>query len=129
AAARTMLTDLNFVIGDVETEYNADVAEGAVIRTNPEAGEMQAVESTIDLVISQGEEPVELPDYRGEKYADVRSELRNMGIKVEREDVYDDSDLNTIVSQSIAPETEVIPSETTVVLQVSLGKQTFTMED
>uniref|UniRef100_UPI00359F38C9 PASTA domain-containing protein n=1 Tax=Jeotgalibaca porci TaxID=1868793 RepID=UPI00359F38C9 len=51
------------------------------------------------------------------------------GIKVEREDVYDDSDLNTIVSQSIAPETEVIPSETTVVLQVSLGKQTFTMED
>src|SRR5699024_6573783 len=79
--------------------------------------------------ISQGEEPVELPDYRGEKYADVRSELRSMGIKVEREDVYDDSDLNTIVSQSIAPETEVIPSETTVVLQVSLGKQTFTMED
>ncbi len=129
ANARTMLTDLNFVIGDVETEYNPDVAEGAVIRTNPEAGEMQAVESTIDLVISQGEEPVELPDYRGEKYGDVRSELRSMGIKVEREDVYDDSDLNTIVSQSIAPETEVIPSETTVVLQVSLGKQTFTMED
>lgn len=129
ATARAILTDLDFVIGDVETEYNPDVVEGSVIRTNPEAGEMLAVESEIELVISQGEEPVELYDYTGEKYSEVRSELRKKGIKVEREDVYDNSELNTVVSQSIEPDTEVIPSETTIVLQVSLGKEMFTMED
>lgn len=129
AAAKTILTDLNFIIGNVATEYNTDVAEGTVIRTNPEAGVMSPVESEIDLVVSQGEEPVELDDYTGENYSEVRAELRNMGIKVQREDVYHDSTLNTIVSQSIEADTEVLPSETTVVLQVSLGKEMFTMED
>ena len=129
ASAKMILTDLNFVIGNVETEYNPDVAEGTVIRTNPEAGVMSPVESEIDLIVSQGEEPVELGDYTGENYSEVRAELRNMGIKVQREDVYNDSNLNTIVSQSIEADTEVLPSETTVVLQVSLGKEMFTMED
>ncbi|MGP6147665.1 Stk1 family PASTA domain-containing Ser/Thr kinase [Jeotgalibaca sp. A122] len=127
--ARRILSDLNFVIGDVHTQYHPDIDEGEVIRTNPESGELVDPETEIDLYISQGEEPVRLNDYVGAAYSQVRAELRDLGITVVREDVYDQSALGTIVKQSIAADTEVIPSETTITLQVSMEEEVFTMDN
>src|SRR5699024_8649275 len=68
-------------------------------------------------------------DYSGQPYSDVRKELVKKGIQVEREDVYDSLDAGLIVGQSLESDTEVIPNETTITLRVSLGPETFTMEN
>lgn len=127
--ARSLLQEANLTVGEVIEEYNEEVAEGFVIRTSPESGEFLPPSSEVDLYISIGNEPVIFDDYLGENYSDARSELRELGFMVERENVYDESESGTVLGQSIDPNTEVVAKGTKVVLTVSMGEQTYTMEN
>ena len=127
--AREMLLEANFTIGEVYMQYHEDAEEGSVFKVDPEVNTQLAPKTAINLYISQGVEPFLIEDYSGQPYSDVRKELVKKGIQVEREDVYDSLDAGLIVGQSLEPDTEVIPDETTITLLVSLGPETFTMEN
>ncbi|MBW3068019.1 MULTISPECIES: Stk1 family PASTA domain-containing Ser/Thr kinase [unclassified Actinomyces] len=58
ADARTAITDAGLSVGDVTTEDSADVASGAVIRTDPVAGTPVERGSTVSLVVSSGKTTV-----------------------------------------------------------------------
>ena len=66
-----------------ESEENADVEEGTVIRTNPKAGSTKTKGSTITIVESSGKEYISLEDYTGKNYYEVKGKLEAKGIKVE----------------------------------------------
>ena len=127
-AARLILEANNLVLGDVIEAFSDEIEEGFVIKTEPEAGSLIQVQSEVDLYISKGIEPILFDDYKYRMYTEVRAELRELGFIVEREFAYDRAEEGTILEQSIEPNEEVIPKGTTVILTVSMGEQTFTMD-
>ena len=59
--------------------FSADVAPGRVIRTEPAAGESVACQSTVTMVVSKGENTVEVPSVVGLSEEEASAELREAG--------------------------------------------------
>ncbi|OUM43948.1 Stk1 family PASTA domain-containing Ser/Thr kinase [Arthrobacter sedimenti] len=60
SSARDALEDLGLKGGEITEETSAEVAEGRVIRTNPQAGQSVPVGTSVDLVLSNGKVTVPL---------------------------------------------------------------------
>ncbi|MER2063928.1 MAG: PASTA domain-containing protein, partial [Alkalibacterium sp.] len=98
--------------------------EGQIIRTSPTADSVVREASEVDLYVSLGKTPVTVEDYEEQVYEESRAELTEMGFTVERENANHGSiPEGVIISQSIAPGDEVIPSESTMVFTVSEGPE------
>ncbi|MDE1548018.1 Stk1 family PASTA domain-containing Ser/Thr kinase [Jeotgalibaca caeni] len=127
--AKSLLEEAGLGVGETIEEHDEEIEEGYVIRTNPEAGDPVPPETEVDLYVSLGPAPVVIEDYLGENYQDVRDALRDLGFRVERVDQYDSAASGTIIDQSLTPGSEELTENTTITLTVSMGPQTFTMED
>lgn len=124
-----LLADAGLQIGSIEEEYSEEVADGFVIRTFPNPDQEVEANSKVDLYVSQGPEPITLRDYEGETYEEAREELLELGFNVERKEQNDPAVSETIVAQSIASETTLVPDGRTITLTVSIGEETFAMAD
>lgn len=126
--AEEELEELNLQVGDVIEQNSSDVEAGRVIRTNPAPDAVLRETASVNLYVSLGEELVSLEDYENMSFEDARAELTEMGFNVEREDVFsNDISEGNVVSQSISPGEEVVPSESTITLEVSSGPEGFTL--
>lgn len=126
--ARRMLEEANLTVADIQEEYHDDIAEEFVIRTSPAAGEAVPPQSSVDLVVSLGKEPIVMESYLGKNYSEVRDQLREKGFIVDREDEFDDeAEAGVIIQQSISEGTELVPDGRTITLTVSMGAEVFTM--
>ena len=65
---------------ETQEEFSADVLQGFVIETNPLAGQTVPREATIIILVSQGPEPVEVPDLRGRSPAQAEQALNTLGL-------------------------------------------------
>ena len=79
--AVTDLKDLGLVVATV-TEPNAELEEGAVIRTNPVAGTSLRDGSRITVVISSGNQTATIPELTGQTQKDATAALKEAGLKV-----------------------------------------------
>ena len=61
ADAITALNDIDLLVGDRKKRYNATLAVGVVIRSDPEAGTRVKEGSRVDLYMSKGPEPTATP--------------------------------------------------------------------
>ena len=78
----------------------------------------------IILIVSSGTSMVKVPDVVGDNYDEAAEKLENQGFDVVREDQYSNKMAKgNIISQSIAAGVEVKPTQTTITLVVSRGKQ------
>lgn len=127
--ARSLLEEAGLKIGETIEEYHDEVAADFVIRTNPEAGEMLNPDTEVDIILSMGPEPFEIGDYFGLDYQDVSDELRELGFITERIDRFDGAESGTIIGQSIDPGEEVVIDGQMISLTVSMGEQTYTMDN
>ena len=94
--ARSTLEDKGFeVSGKTKKEASDDVEEDKVIGTDPEIGETLKEGSEITLIVSTGSEKIEIEDYTGKKFDDVKAELEAAGINVVsyEKDVSKDEDI------------------------------------
>jgi len=66
----------------VNEEYDDDVADGDVIRTEPEAGQEVLSGDTILLVVSLGPEPVPVPDLSGMTEQQATNALNEVGLVI-----------------------------------------------
>jgi len=82
ADAEQELRDNGFRVGRVEQEYSSDVAKGDVVSTSPKEGTQRPRNSTVDLVVSKGEEPVSVPDVRGQTQDQAEKLLGDAGFDV-----------------------------------------------
>ena len=104
------LQDEGFVVSDEQREVSsADVEEGRVVRTSPVAGSERKDGTVVTLYVSLGDTQIEIEDYTGESYLEVKGRLEALGLYVliERRDVEEDEE-NTyedgvIIDQSIEP--------------------------
>lgn len=120
--------DVGFILGNEGLipeflyEFSDEQAAGLVIRTEPGAGEQLPAGGTITVVVSQGPEPVAVPDLTGMTEEQARSALEAVGLQltvspttVETGPEQD----GKVVTQSIAVGEEVDPA---TIVQVTLGK-------
>lgn len=106
AEAKEALKKSKFEAGEEKSEASDTVAEGRVIRTDPEAGSGRKEGTKVNLVVSSGKQSFQLGNYVGRKYTDVVAELKEKKvpenlIKMEEEES-SESKPGTILRQSPA---------------------------
>lgn len=108
-------------------ETSSEVAEGNVIRTDPEAGVSVEEGSTVTLYVSAGEETVVMPNIEGMALSDATNALKAAGLELGTVIQRNDKALaaNTVISASEKAETELDPG-TVINLVVASGKVTLT---
>jgi len=78
-AAQNVIEAAGLVLGATDArEYSDDIPEGAVIRLAPTTDPVR-VGDTVGVVISQGREPVEVPNVIGQTWADAKPQLEALG--------------------------------------------------
>ncbi len=120
--AQSELTNAGFT-PVVRRQYDDNVAEGVVIRTEPAAGEQQAEGAEVLVFVSQGEfeTQVRVPGVEGlteERALAMLAENRLTGTV---QDVQHEGDRGIVISQSI-DEGEYVDKDTEVIIYVSTGE-------
>ena len=106
AEAKEALKKSKFEAGEEKSEASDTVAEGRVIRTDPEAGSGRKEGTKVNLIVSSGKQSFQLSNYVGRKYTDAVAELKEKKvpenlIKME-EEVSSESEPGTVLRQSPA---------------------------
>ncbi len=116
----------------VEKIYDASVAEGLVIRTEPEKGEELKEGQQVTLYISLGPEKQKMPNVVGMSVDKAATLIMNCGFNTPTIEYVDsEEEKDTVVTQSHV-KNEEIPLNSEIVLEVSKGpksqQQTVTMD-
>lgn len=120
--ATAELENSGFVV-EVTERASDDIEEGEVISQNPQEGRKPKRGTTVTIVVSAGKETVEMPNVEGLSQTAAERMLKDLAfsdleIKTEASETVDSGD---VISQSLDPGEEVVPSEVTVTLVVSTG--------
>ena len=81
ATAEVRLTDASLGVGDVEERWHETVPEGRVIIASPSAGQEERRGTPVDLFLSKGPEPVEVPDLAGRDAERAQARLTALGFE------------------------------------------------
>jgi len=104
ATATANLTRLNLAVGALTEAYDDKLETGRVIRSSLDEGTPLARGTAVDLVVSQGPEPVVLVDWTDKPIKDVQKALKSLGLKVAvTEQNHADIDKGNVVSQNPPP--------------------------
>lgn len=124
AEAKEALKKSKFEAGEEKSEASDTVAEGRVIRTDPEAGSSRKEGTKVNLIVSSGKQSFQLSNYVGRKYTDVVAELKEKKvpenlIKMEEEES-SESEPGTVLRQTPASgSTYDLSKATTITLTVA----------
>lgn len=116
AVAQLQLAGLGWTI---QNEFSDTVEKGRVIRTEPASGERVPPDTQILVVVSDGPEPVEVPDLFGLTEQEARSALQAVGLEMEvsqaRIEVSDPALVDRVVQQTPQAGVVLEPGSTVVV--------------
>ena len=77
------LQDEGFEVSDEQYEQvSADVEKDHIIKTNPAAGSKRASGTTVRLYVSVGDSNIEVEDYTGKNYQEIKGKLEVFGVIV-----------------------------------------------
>ncbi len=108
--------------GESIARFNATVPDGSVVRADPEVGTELRRDAAVDLVVSRGPRPIDVPDVTGLARARAEAEVVDLDLQAEVEETFDDQvPEGRVVSQSPAGGTLVAGD--TVTLTVSKGPE------
>jgi serine/threonine-protein kinase len=123
----TILGTADLELGEVTEGYHEQIPVGRVISQSPEAGTTLQHGSPIDVVISLGPQPVEVPKVTGLTEEQASAVLLSAGLGVAVREEYSDSvPRGQVVRQRPGARTDA-ERESTVTIWVSLGPQEFDM--
>ncbi|GAA1143122.1 Stk1 family PASTA domain-containing Ser/Thr kinase [Ornithinicoccus hortensis] len=120
--AGPLVEDANLTLGEPTEEYDEQVPEGQILSSTPPGGESVKPGTTVEVVVSAGREPIEVPDVTGDTQVEAQSALTAEGLVavVEEERVFDDDvPEGSVVSQS--PEDGTLFRGDEVTLTISKG--------
>ncbi len=130
--AKEELEKLNLTV-EKKDEPSDEVEEGFVTKMDPSAGRTVKEGSTVTLTVSEGKIKIAMEDYVGQDISQVMKVLEDEGfnpddiITVEK---HSDRPAGEILNQlQPSPDTEVIPSETRVIFEVSLGPELISLNN
>lgn len=79
--ATTELEDAQLKIGDVTRQFNEKVPAGTVLSQNTAAGEERRRNTGVDVVVSQGPRPIDVPSVAGEDQQSAEKTLSDAGLE------------------------------------------------
>lgn len=120
-AATAAITAANLTLGGRTEAFDDNVATGQVAKTSPKIDSELKPGDRVDLVISKGPKPIEIPNVVGQKIKTAGANLSDLGLKVDRSNVFSESvKKNTVMS--IKPKAgNTVASGSTVEVVVSKG--------
>ena len=120
-AATAAITAANLTLGGRTEAFDDNVATGQVAKTSPKIGSELKPGDRVDLIISKGPKPIEIPNVVGQKIKTAGANLSDLGLKVDRSNVFSESvKKNTVMS--IKPKAgNTVASGSTVEVVVSKG--------
>ena len=125
--ASTEIAAANLIVGGRVEAFDDTVPSGMVAKTEPKIGSELKPGTTVDLIISKGPKPVEVPPVVGAKIKVAESQLGELGLSIERSNVFSETvSKNTVISIKPRPGTTV-NSGTSVDLVVSKGPPPVTV--
>jgi len=110
--ARQTLEDNDLTLGSVDRAFSPDVEEDHVFRQDPGAGENVPQGSAVDITLSAGQEPVDVPALTGLSPDDAQQVLETAGLRlgtVEEGTCTSDGGPGTICAQDPDPNVQVNP--------------------
>ena len=123
--AKTVLKDAKLRLGDIERDFNQNFPADQIFRQSAGEGEQAPQGSAIDVVVSDGPSPVNVPGLTGKSEEQATSLLQTAGFHVEIDEKYSDEvEAGDVISQSPAKGTKLQPGQT-VTIVVSLGPPQF----
>jgi serine/threonine protein kinase with PASTA sensor(S) len=114
-----------------EEKYHLEVPEGQIIEQDPKYQDNYKIKEgrTIKVVISKGQEIVEMPKVVGKTRDEATKMLKEVGLEVKVEEEFsDDVEKNYITKQEVA-EGEKIAAGTTVTIYSSMGIEQVQVPD
>lgn len=129
-SATRELTNLNFEAKNITSkeEYDKTVKAGEVIRQTPEPGtEVVPKETKVELIISKGEEPIEMLDFTGSTKEAASRSLNSLGLgdnPITFEEEYSATvSAGNIISQTPEAGAKITPGKTAIAFVVSKGEE------
>lgn len=126
--AVTELSNLGLEV-ERDSVFSDEMEEGYVLRSSPRANSSVKEGSLVTLVTSLGQEKIEFPDYIGSDFEETRRYLESNGyrevISYGRESDRPEGEIIGQVQPD--PGEEIIPEETRVIFDVSLGPPTVSL--
>ncbi|SKB06954.1 Stk1 family PASTA domain-containing Ser/Thr kinase [Aeromicrobium choanae] len=121
--ATNRLESQNLVVGETTEQTSADIPEGQVITTDPEAGTTVDEGTAINLVVSSGPELVDIPNLTSYSYDEAKDLLEGdrYGLNVKRQNTDSSEPKGRVLNSNPPPGTEV-ERGSTVTLIVSRGQ-------
>jgi eukaryotic-like serine/threonine-protein kinase len=80
AQARSILEGAHLTLGERNREYNNDVAEGSIFFQDPSEAERVEPGTAVNVTVSLGVEPVEVPEVYGLSVAQAQATLSGVGL-------------------------------------------------
>jgi serine/threonine-protein kinase len=110
------------VVGNTTKEFSNTIKEGKIIGSSPKAGTEVRADAEVDLVVSRGLPPVEVPSVVGQSFTDAKSTLSGSGLQIRQtgERYQDGSTKGEVLSQTPSSGSRVTKGSTVEVV-VSLG--------
>ncbi len=82
AAVEGLLADRNLGLDGVTRVFSETVAKGVVISSDPGAGTELRRDSSVDVTVSKGREPIDIPDFTGKSAARAEQRLTKLEFEV-----------------------------------------------
>ena len=128
ADAQDALTNAGFKV-NVTQQFNDQVKKGRVVDQNPEQGQRFVKGSQVTIIVSQGPQPVTIPDLHGQSATDAQATLEGLGFVVQQKQDFSVQVPQGDVIRTDPPAGQSIPKGSTVTMVVSKGPRTFPMPD
>ncbi len=129
--AQAKLEEESLKLGSVTEEFDSEVPKDRVVSQSIGEGEDVAPDTTVDIVISKGEEPVKLivPDVVGKEINEATQMLNEANIPIRgiNHEYSDTVEELRIIRQSLPP-TQEVPDGSGIYLVVSRGKEVIEEE-
>lgn len=120
--ATEYLQSEDLVAGEISETYDDNFEEGMIIETTPVSGADVERGSSIDMLVSLGEEPYTMENFVNGTFEDAKADLEAAGFtNIQSESEYSDQPAGTVLEQSIEAGEELYPEESSITLTVSEG--------
>ncbi|MER7958981.1 Stk1 family PASTA domain-containing Ser/Thr kinase [Streptomyces sp. NPDC096030] len=129
AEAKRLLAKEGLAPGVITSAFSDDVAQGAVISSDPEPGTERSPDSAVALTVSKGS-PVDVPDVAGASVADATRTLQDAGlsVRIATEQIHSSEEAGTVAAQSLAEGSRAAKGDR-IVLTVSKGPRMIEVPD
>jgi beta-lactam-binding protein with PASTA domain len=120
--AETLLGRKGMELGPIEREFSVEVEKGHVVSYAPDDRKL-LWGTIVDVVVSKGAEPLEIPDVAGMSEEKATTTLERKGFKVATSDAYSDDIPAGDASGTEPGAGETTPEGTEITLLVSVGPE------